>query len=641
MSLKTNVFLSALLLQFFIQTSFQHIPESDEKPVKISDLVHSDDQSSDYPIDSVTEGILDPCDDAVLHLQDIALTKSDLPKIFGPNATKIFEQIVSKEQAPEGYLVSRRVKRSEIDSVQEPVHKFPYNTQSRTKRAVTADPARIWPYGIIPYDISSNFTGDQRQIFKQAMRHWELHTCVTFIEKTDQSDYVLFTSRPCGCCSFVGKKGNGPQAISIGKNCDKLGIVIHELGHVIGFWHEHTRPDRDQYIDIQWLNIQPGQEYNFGKMDNTEINSLGFAYDYDSIMHYSRNTFSSQVLVDTIVPKIDVDTGIKPAIGQRIKLSTGDIDQARALYACPACGATFQESEGVIQSPKWPARLGSQDGETRCTWRISVTPGEKIELRFNSLEMFGVNNQCVYDFVELRDGHYEGSPLLGRYCNKDENLPKSITSTGARMWIHFKYTSRVPKVGFEMQYMAKCGGTFKNEGELKSPNYPDTYTSRKDCEWVMEVEENKKVALKFDSFEVEGDDACNYDYLEVRDGPNSDSELIKRYCGSEIPKTIVSTSNKLYAKFHSDNSVNKAGFSAKFFPEWDECENMHLLDDSDPNKCQQKCVNTDEGFECKCEAGWKLNEDGRSCEEACGGYLTAESGVIKSPGYPDNYFWGL
>ena len=46
----------------------------------------------------------------------------------------------------------------------------------------------------------------------------------------------------CRCCSFVGKRGNGPQAISIGKNCDKFGIVVHELGHVVGFWHEHTRP---------------------------------------------------------------------------------------------------------------------------------------------------------------------------------------------------------------------------------------------------------------------------------------------------------------------------------------------------------------------------------------------------------------
>ena len=60
------------------------------------------------------------------------------------------------------------------------------------------------------------------------------------------------------CCSYVGRRGNGPQAISIGKNCDKFGIVVHELGHVIGFWHEHTRPDRDDHVTIIRDNIQPG-----------------------------------------------------------------------------------------------------------------------------------------------------------------------------------------------------------------------------------------------------------------------------------------------------------------------------------------------------------------------------------------------
>lgn len=60
------------------------------------------------------------------------------------------------------------------------------------------------------------------------------------------------------CCSFVGRRGNGPQAISIGKNCDKFGIVVHELGHVVGFWHEHTRPDRDHHVQIVNKNIMAG-----------------------------------------------------------------------------------------------------------------------------------------------------------------------------------------------------------------------------------------------------------------------------------------------------------------------------------------------------------------------------------------------
>merc|ERR1712142_1036201 len=124
------------------------------------------------------------------------------------------------------------------------------------------------------------------------MRHWEANTCIQFVERTNEESYIRFTYRPCGCCSFVGRRGGQAQAISIGKNCDKFGIVVHELGHVIGFWHEHTRPDRDSHIEILYENIQEGQEYNFEKMDASEINSLGEKYDYYSIMHYARNTFS-------------------------------------------------------------------------------------------------------------------------------------------------------------------------------------------------------------------------------------------------------------------------------------------------------------------------------------------------------------
>ncbi|RXG69866.1 Zinc metalloproteinase nas-15 [Armadillidium vulgare] len=68
--------------------------------------------------------------------------------------------------------------------------------------------------------------------------------------------YLVFKYICTICCSFVGKRGNGPQALSIGKNCDKFGIVVHELGHVVGFWHEHTRTDRDNHVVIIRDNIQ-------------------------------------------------------------------------------------------------------------------------------------------------------------------------------------------------------------------------------------------------------------------------------------------------------------------------------------------------------------------------------------------------
>lgn len=65
--------------------------------------------------------------------------------------------------------------------------------------------------------------------------------------------------------------------------------------------------------------------------------------------------------------------------------------------------------------------------------------------------------------------------------------------------------------------------------------------------------------------QIEWHDACSYDYLEIRDGPTEQSPLIGHFCGYEKPEDIKSSSNKVWMKFASDATINKAGFAANFF----------------------------------------------------------------------------
>ena len=53
---------------------------------------------------------------------------------------------------------------------------------------------------------------------------------------------------------------HGSNVINLAQpDCVEYPVIMHELLHKIGLWHEHTRPDRDRYLVIHRENISPGK----------------------------------------------------------------------------------------------------------------------------------------------------------------------------------------------------------------------------------------------------------------------------------------------------------------------------------------------------------------------------------------------
>nr|VZI14713.1 unnamed protein product [Spirometra erinaceieuropaei] len=173
--------------------------------------------------------------------------------------------------------------------------------------------------------------------------------------------------------------------------------------------------------------------------------------------------------------------------------------------------------------------------------------------------------QCLNDYLEVFDGPSESSPSLYKLCGL--KFPPTIWSTNNTMTVRFVVSSSIEGQVFEANYrkQADCGGNLKGEqGDFTSPGYPSQYPPEFKCVWKIEVPVEFSVVLTFDSFDLEWQWRCERDYIEIFDGPSESSLLLGKYCGSDIPAPINSTSNTMTVRFISDRSHQEKGFAATF-----------------------------------------------------------------------------
>lgn len=362
------------------------------------------------------------------------------------------------------------------------------NDNQPGSRKATPDSSVYWPNGEVIYTYHESINQFEMSVIEAAMQHWRQHTCITFRPR-QANDYIFvrFRSDTQGCWSLVGRQadriGQG-QDVSIGQGCANLNVVVHEIGHVIGFYHEQSRSDRDQYIDIIWGNVLPGYALQFRKESDSNFN---IPYDLTSTMQYPQWAFSKEIFEkSTIVAR---NPAYQRFLSKNYPLSFRDRLLANQVYQCtsecgvgscqnggymrstaggyggltgnqcscdcppnysgPNCDIKTREDyydtlpcggvvnkEGQIQTPNYPQRVEPYQS---CMWDIRAPAGKRVSIRFDGFEFAPrftkpgtkVINKCFNETVEVRlknENIYDGDT----YCGNDLPPGTVLKSNGPR-----------------------------------------------------------------------------------------------------------------------------------------------------------------------------------------------------------------
>ncbi|HEX4924010.1 MAG TPA: M12 family metallopeptidase [Bdellovibrionales bacterium] len=176
----------------------------------------------------------------------------------------------------------------------------PATTEPITEGFNKPPPPRAWRSPEIPYAISPSLPNPER--VETALAYLREKTVVNFVPFKGEADAIVFEPGEVNCKSYLGRVG-GHQPIKLSASCGWV-EVLHEVMHALGFVHEHSRTDRDDYLEINWENVQDEMKPQFAKVSPELMEPLrGAPFDYQSVMLYPPQLFAKRTNEETLRPK--------------------------------------------------------------------------------------------------------------------------------------------------------------------------------------------------------------------------------------------------------------------------------------------------------------------------------------------------
>ena len=220
---------------------------------------------------------------------------------------------------------------------------------------------------------------------------------------------------------------------------------------------------------------------------------------------------------------------------------------------------TLQFLEGSFSDGSGPVKPYS--GTADCSWLISPqTPRDSVSNIILSFDYFDTNPS---DTVKIFDGHSGSSPLLGSYSGN--TLPPSISSTGNKLFIHFKANGGTPGNGFKAGFASRlpvwCNGTQviqADTADFTNGSYGFNYSDNSFCKWRLLRNDTLPLTIYFKRFDTEP----LYDNLTIYDistGMALDT-LSGHYDSTNLPGPVTAPGGKMFLIFSTNSSITGKGW---------------------------------------------------------------------------------